>query len=374
MRTREPVPLRVENGVLAVQVEAIYPEFYISGEDVRANGYSSQYAAASDRWPAIMMHGGLAWDPDWVVFAAFYDDDKAGEIPAPDIRIQNAMSKGELDWELCCPVLEGPSTLIGQLIRQYGSFTGGNPSKLGHNPTQSMLRYPLSGMLQAIPDTQLHKFRDRTDTLLDLAMTHQQWDFAEWLWDKGVRWSDEALAVLRPLESIVVGSATLQESLGTGFLSGRGPQARADWLGAWLERWKSQGVEYSNVPHSTRRAEMAVANGWQDGKSLLDTPASLWASSFAWREGPAMMPLANAPAQVQPMLEQWVRFWEEQDVDLAALPIAQASGHACGMKEYWAKTRNSGPWIDHVLALSEQMRLDLRTDRSLTSSRGGPRL
>lgn len=349
----------------------LYPDFYVNTEQVTQhfNPSSSQRVSLPHniglgRLPALPTEQGLYFDSEWAIFGAFEDTDRYH----PEFKVYDILLKKGVSWDLKCPAMRDYESLLGHLIAQYGQHTGGDPDRPGMNAGQVQSEKPIKQVLKHIPGPALAQFEDRGRTLLDIAMYHQQWDLAEFLWGKGVRWSEQARSQGRPFEALVVATIGLQGILLSRpldcFSESASPPSedeRVAWLETWLDRCREQQVSVApEKPELDLRARLAHIRNWDLGKQLRDTPVSFWTTRFT-ECGPGASGLGLRPvdhsSHVQTLVKTWVEFWARAGADPMTTPVASGRGTDPGFAQFWEQTRNGPEWTQFVQATLRRMRL-----------------
>lgn len=362
--------LVVRDGKLVLGNDPTYPAFYVDGEHLNdwleSQGQARINYSVDKKLPAMVGQDGLVMDRRWECFGAFIDP-KDERVPW---NIQQQLRKGEIAWDLQCPVMQGPASLIGQLIRVYGLSTGANPDRPGMNPNQGMLEFPLTSILRKASAQQLRAFRDRDRTLLDLACEHQQWALAQFVWDKGVRWSEDDLVLGTPLAALTLTSQALQ---GPGHSQPidaaenlQNVETRAAWLQQWLRRYRrAGGVIDTDEPVIDWRGRLGQARGLDDHAAITDTPASFWITRF--------MPIKSGlirltkpeqlPEHALAIIQTWAGFWDDAGVDLdqVACDTGARGGMRQGMADFWSIADNGRLWADYLRTWMQQRRLERDT-------------
>ena len=376
LRSDGSVEMVMRAGQLVLAQPVSYPAFFLRCDDVQSRlpDYERLKSRYGNRWPAVPTAEGLVWDPDWNVFGAFFQD----KYSAEGTRVLSDLQKRTVAWSLCCPVVEGPESVIGQVIRQYGRNVGAVPGKPGFNPSSEMRDYPVAKLLEkakGLPD-----FRDRGLSLLDLAMNNHLWEDAEWLWQKGVRPTPTALEGAY-LESLVLASHALQESSVTGFLPR--DHDRVEWLERWLQRFEQTGVPVSDRPFSTWRQrvlEKNMGSSQVDGAPLVDTAPGLWIARCVYTTPGGTPKVEQASHQVG-LFDAWARFWARQGVDLEQQPVRMWGDQSVVGISAFIATQDARPeraaawegWLNRLQVITQAERLQQDT-LSPAAVRSSPRL
>lgn len=359
-----PVKLVLRNGQPVLDQAVGYPQFFIKGEDVVAcvEGCQRMKSRYGNRWPAQPTNEGLAWDPEWNAFGAFFSEERSYASGVD--RLVEDVKAGKVHWHLCCPVVQGPESIIGQIMQEYGKSVGAEPGNRGFNPSHLMRSHPVETLLAKTALEELVAFRDRDRSLLDLAMENQLWDSAQWLWDRGVRPSEQALAGSY-LESLVIASLALQESAVTGFLPGS--VDRGQWLRAWLDRFTQTQTPITDTPFSTYRQRLMEKNAgslYQDEPPVIDSIASLWISGCLLVQSNGAVPAINAIKSSE-MFDAWVEFWAVHGVDMEAVKVCQwRKDPVIGVGAYMATRHRPelwAPWHDRLTTIYQATRMELDT-------------
>lgn len=364
LQSKDPVRLAMKDGVPVLSEQVSYPAFFARREDlIRVHPeIKNQSARYGTYVPVLPTSQGLMWNPDWNCFSAFFPQSDGIQFD----QLVHDLAKGALSWGLKCPVVEGPESVVGQVMRRYGECVGAKPGKEGFNPTPLMLNHPVARLLSLANDQELKDFRDRELTLLDLAMSHQLWDAAHWLWDKGVR-ASPAFLEGPYLESLVVASHALQESWGTGFLDRHFD--RPAWLATWLNRFEQSGVKMRADPFSTWRQRLLAKNIGDtspEENPIVDTLPAFWISRSIRGNGVSVPLMQESPLQCD-MFDTWVRFFARQGVDLERQAVhgwdktlvMGFSGYAATQHrpERWEG------WQERMRVVSQSERLSLETNQ-----------
>lgn len=325
-----------------------YPDVFASLEALKEclkeeRGGKRPRREISDHWPVAMDEKGLWTDFRWWVFQVFAGDSR--DFSNHHQKLMEEIERDPSLWEVRCPSLHDYDTLLGNLMEVYGKHMGAGP-RMGvrTGPSPTMQDHPLIGFLDGKTNAQLQEFEDRGRTLLDLATLHQQWEMAEELWNRGVRWSSSHMESGHALEGIIVGWTWLRESPMEGWLQGANSNQthslRVQWLDTWLERYESFGVPHPQKAQLDRRYRAHQESGMSCDR-FLDTPATLFISRMFHVEGPRTRGLSTMPAFARQMLDRWLDFWDSQQVDLAAQRIPKpamwegAPEETTGMLEHW---------------------------------------
>lgn len=347
----------------------LYPDFYINTEQVTPHldpSYSRRVSLphniGSGRLPALPTDQGLYFDTRWAIFGAF---DRPNDY-SPPFKVYDILLTKAVAWDLKCPAMSGYESLLGNLIAQYGQYTGGDPDRPGMNANQEQIDKSIKHVLRQVPGSALAQFEDRGRTLLDIAMYHQQWDLAEFLWNKGVRWSPQSKAQGRPFEALVVATMSLQGILRSRpldcFADSTSPPNENDrvaWLETWLDRCQEQQVcAVPTAPELDLRARLAHLRNWDAGKTLRDTPLSFWISRFTeCGPGTTGLPPMDHQPHVQSLVKTWVEFWANRGVDPMTELVASGRGVSQGFAQFWDQTRNGPEWTQFVQVAFNRVRL-----------------
>lgn len=368
----QQVALVVRQGVATPREAPQYPDFFVPTEVIRnlipADLEHRFRDYGKGRMPAMPTAQGLVFDPDWTPFSAFDVDETVQHI---DIALVSDIETGQVPWQLQCPVMREHASLIGLLIAQYGKQTGGDPANPGMNDTEFIRLHPLSGLLRNASSQELMAFRDRGRSLLDLAMDNQQWRLAGFLWDQGVRWSEEALVTGKPLEALVLSTLGLMGMLvmrpndALEASSRDDGEPRVAWLKTWLERYAQAGGVANPAPTLTVRGLLAQKSGWREGEDIIDSPAGLWISRFlvAGSMAKGLPKMEQAPAYQRDLVDTWVRYWGGQGIDLSQVPVRRGQGEIVGFRNFWHddRHRHHGVWAERVETLNLEARLEAGT-------------
>lgn len=366
-----PVALDVANGAAFFAKTPQFPNFFI----VLSEPLGSLYEGT--KLPAVITPSGLETDPAWDIFHHFFTEDDY-RSRGPDDRVVSLIKEKKTKWSCTCPVIEGHKSVIGQLIRQYGELSAAVPFKETYDVNQLMRGTSIASLLRHEKAQTLIDFRDGELTLLDLATRHQQWHLADFLWDKGVRWSEADIQKGEPLGALILGSKTLQRSSGAAFLSelkkdGAAPSA-IEWLGLWLDRWKATGAPLPTQGHLDWRARVATLGNHPSGHDIRDTPASLWAQTCIEPVGPHIKNIKHATQTERDLISAWSGFWATNGVDLFSLPIPKNDGsHYAGIQESWSFFKSYEGWMDFIQMHHQASVLELKT-QGANAKRAGPRL
>lgn len=366
LQSNGPVQLILRAGTPVLDQRVSYPSFFVKAEDItsRLEDYQRVKSRYSDRWPAQPTEKGLVWDPQWNAFAAFFGESTDYGVD----RIVQDLADRKVSWSLCCPVVEGPESIIGQVMLHYGKHVGAVPGQFGFNPTSGMRDRPIQALLAKASPGEMESFQDRDRSLLDLAMQNQLWDTAQWLWDQGIRPTPKSLQGPY-LESLVIASLALQESAVTGFLPCQ--VDRAQWLQGWLDRFTESQTPISDAPFSTYRQKMMEKNMgslYDPDDVICDTIASFWISRclFVHPSGP---PSVNAVKNNQ-MFDAWVRFWSTHGVDLDKVSVPEWRNPPVAGVSSYMQTRQRpelwAPWLERLQWTYQARRLELETVPSVS--------
>jgi hypothetical protein len=375
LHSEKPVALSISKGQAVVKGPLQFPEFYLKTNDLPETLLLAAADTPCGRWPAVISNGVLSTDPAWGVFGWFFEYPDDG----PGLKVVESIASGKVDWKLSCPVNIGHESVIGLLMASYGKHSCADPGCTDYNPTHVMRQHPIEKILSRAARGDLVEFEDRGSTLLDLAITYQLWPLADWLWNKGVRWSENALATGQPLEGLIIATRALQGSLATGFLDDfKVPEAggkRIEWVSKWLKRWEETGAPASHVPSLTWRSRRAEKHGWQGGIGVRDTPASMWACMFIDVAGPRVLEFSRAQEHAKGLIACWAQFWARQGVDMEIQPIQKNNETSImGIREFWGSARNAEGWIEYVRTQQQAACMEMATCKSNGVSRSGPRL
>lgn len=366
-----PVSLDVANGAAFVAKPPRFPSFFVRLPEQLGSLYEGT------KLPAVITPSGLETDPDWVIFDRFFDEDLY-RSRGPDSRVVDLLKEKKIKWSCACPVIEVHQSVIGQVIAQYGKLSGTVPFKDTYDANQLMREHPIASFLKKEKAQTLIDFRDGDQTLLDLATRHQQWHLAEFLWDKGVRWSEGELQKGEPLGAMILGSKTLQRSSGSAFLdeleSNGAQPAAIDWLRNWLGRWKETGAALPSQSHLDWRAQVAIQGNHPSGHTIRDNPPSLWAKTCIELVGTQIKDVKYATKTEQDLISEWSRFWAVCGVDIFSMPIPKNDGsHHAGIKETWSFFKQHEGWMDFIQMHHQAGALELKTPE-VSAKRAGPRL
>lgn len=361
----EEKQLVCRQGKIVPSSPGMFPDFFAKSHEVEEQVFGMTPLDEQDpiqtvpsynatRYPLQPTDEGFVFDANWAVFGTFFENRTVKKKDLPHVRLLEDLSCGKIDWKIKCPVVHDYESLIGQLIDRYGSFVGGNPDYPGMNARSEQVRYPISEMLKSAPDKELISFDDRGRSLLDLAVSSQQWDLAEHLWRRGVRWSDEYLASGIPLEALVVASLQLQNTIKLPINDALPPDSseaeRLSWLSTWQERFVSCGGCVDAAPRLGWRSRLAHMRNWDLGKDIADTPASFWISRITTPLNTGLPPLGRVPSHVSAIASSWAVFFTSHGIDLHNTPVTRGPNRedAVGFEEFWANSATSQDWIDLI--------------------------
>ena len=327
LRSAGEVQFDVAAGAVSPRGCLTFPNFFAQAGEVFAalDAPLPEGVEATDRWPVAIDLQGLWTDPRWAVFLKIQF---GGSLETDLLR---ALRDGTAPWDLACPAMEGPSTVLGRVLDFYGRESGATPeSVLYPASSPEVRRFPSHAWFPAATPEALQAFSDRGRTLLDLACLNQQWPLAQRAWRAGVRWSEPVLAKGTILQALV---------LRWRHVSGRtGGEARhGAEIQTWLERYAGTGVRrygmtlaWAHEECRLRRARSHRGFDEFDGHvGFRDSPATFFARSLLrlgdpsdYMAGPPDAPrLAEAPAPRRRLVQAWLAFWHGQGVDIAALKI-----------------------------------------------------
>lgn len=330
LHTQVPSVLKYKKGFLIAETLRTYPSLFANLEEIKAATEKERRGKRprkeiSENWPVAMDEKGLWTDFRWWVFQVFSDPDR--DFDSHHETLMKELSRDPSLWDVRCPAIEGHETLIGKLMEEYGKRMGGAPRRANFNPTPTMQDYPLITLLDGKTASQILDFQDRGRTLLDLAISHQQWEMAEALWDMGARWSTHHVESGQVLEGLIVGWAGVRESAYEGWLKGTSPSQtealRMKWLDTWLGRYEKLRGSLPTEPTLDRRWRGFVESGMRTNH-FLDSPVTLFLSRMFHVDGPRVRGLDTMPDFSRSMLERWCKFWADQGVDLLSQRIPKA--------------------------------------------------
>ena len=327
----------------------VFPDFYVEAAqmdpDTRNQWESTRFG--QERLPVVVTPEGFAFDPAWAPFGVLHLPTSAMAYTL----LADALHEGKVPWDIRCPAMADHESLIAHLIVLYGRSAVQGLHRPADSPEEWMKRRPLPKLLSQVSSADLVRFVDRDDTLLDLAFAHQQWQLAELLWDKGVRWSNRALATGQPLEALILTSKNLQKNLifaaNDALPAESTSEARLVWLKRWQERYVQAGGAVTPAPGLHARAQMARENNFSAAQDIVDTPAGFWIARFT--DGTrGLLPVRKNSEQANAVIGTWVRFWTEHDVDLSQVPVSRGQRMAQGFGDFWRDSDYGAEWDQWV--------------------------
>ena len=366
VQSESPQPMVWRDGVLRPSAEFLYPTFYVLSEHVRPllNDKKVRFWG-SGRLPVLPTPEGLWTDPAWSVFSVLMDPPDHGSFYA-FANLYDAIFENKLPWDMKCSAVMGYETLLGNLIKGYGFYTGGNPDRVGLNISMEQHERPLSSLLKSIPPETLIQFEDRGRSLLDIAMAEQQWALADFLWKRGVRWSVQARETGSPYEALILATQAMQGSLLSRPLdcfplSKPAPdeELRVAWLSKWLKRCQEEGVSVDPPPAPGVRARLAQIRNWAAGINICDTPVSLWISRFT-ECGPGVvgLPPPDVVPHAKALVSTWTEFWAKSGMDPMTTPLSAGNKRSSGFSDFWSETKNGDAWTQFVSTVWRRAQLN----------------
>ncbi len=363
--SKEPMTLVVRQGQLTPKNKLTFPDFYAETRKIREELVKQDIPFPKVRgstFPVIFTPKGLALDIEWAPFSEFGEN----SIDLSGTFLKGVML-GEHSWKALCPVMKGPASLIGQIMLYFGKYTGAGPIDPGYRHDTVLDDYPIIDFFKSTKNKELIEFRDRDNTLLDLACRYQHWKLASFLWDKGVTWSEGFLKDGSALESFIIASKALQGSETSKRIDDEPNEKnmkRVDWIKTWLDRYNEQGGTGHTPICLDLRGRKAKLSGWPDGQDILDSAASLWLAYFFYT------PNGHFPSLSQPNLSTfefakvWVDFWTQHDVELSEVPISNGSKLYKGLAEFFQfnqRADNARQWQAAIQTWQEEYRLEHAT-------------
>ena len=259
----------VKDGQYVPQWSGLYPRFFVRFDTFKDTPeFKAALSAASPDFqeffsqihpysiPVIINGDDLETDLYWIPLGILCGDCLGKE----SALVFDALEKGILDWKISCPVYGAKHcSYMGQLM-YFHSTPHNIPNQYGDSEPVFLLtqrfmyvlkfeilpHFPLIEMLKNIPNSELFEFLDNGHNLLDMACDYHLWEVADWLWGKGLRWTDGYVKNGIVLEKLIWGNYILSgesnpivplkgEILPTVF------KRDHSWLKLWLDRYHHDG-------------------------------------------------------------------------------------------------------------------------------------
>lgn len=365
------VNMLARNGELVLAQEPQYPAFFIGQNEV--NDWLKSQGNKAIPSPGLMLPfalegGNLVTDSEWGHFAAFWLDEGSAS------RVIHDMTKGRVDWKMQCPSIKHHGTMIGLAMRHQGLQCGSDPGQRAPAFMPPLEKLSDFKFLLREPRQELMDFRDRGMSLLDLACQHRQWRLAEALWQKGVRWTDQALGDGTIITSLITCSHELTDHISSARLDIDTKQGRdrVAWVRTWLDRYEDEGGPAHIDACIPWRMRTMVANGTRPDEDFLDTPASLWIALFCKvNPGAQGLPYPGSRDHADQICQAWAAFWARNGIDIeqTEVPLGMGKGgkSQCGFSQFWDNEAGR-QWATQLRATWQHALLDDGTASARTNA------
>lgn len=379
---------------LAVPQDVYYPLFYLdmlNDNLVQANKQwrlqnPTEAALLFDRpcrlpspekMPFQLSPAGLEFNPAWAAFAPLSPRTKADSHSRDDAqRVVEMLRDGELPWDMRCSSIRPHTSLVAMCMYAVGRSMGALPGEDMHsNPMAPDM--VLKGLKKAnTTPQQLRDFSDGGLTLVDIATRYQCWDVAQWLWNKGVRWSDREIERGQPLLDMVVAYENCSRAV-HGFSSPdyilRTRLPASQWFKNWFDRWEKSGGKPPQVAALDHAARLLEARGFKSSnfsEHPLVTPQQFFASRalLIGTSNKISLPINRAHSEHIACLQAWSEMWARNGVDILNLDYRQVLGggrhEPITLGARLESVDGGQPWKDMIAAQISNAGLQASTGRA----------